>query len=120
MDKPWRNMYGERVEFASAKERPMAETPKTLEPRLGLLMQAIRKYGVDSHASTVLFNSIVADNAAEREQVRQFIRDMYTGRFAKRAEDYWALPQWIREAIESDPIYHEEMSDDRHNRQSQS
>ena len=36
MDKPWRNMYGERVEFASAKERPMAETPtpETLSERI--------------------------------------------------------------------------------------
>lgn len=45
---------------------------------------------------------------AEREQVQQFIRDMYTGRFAKRAKDYRTLPKWIREAIEADPIYNEE------------
>ena len=46
--------------------------------------------------------------ATERKQVCQFIRDMYTGRFAKREQDYWTLPQWIRDAIEADPIYHEE------------
>ena len=41
----------------------------------------------------------------EHEQVCQFIRDMYTGRFAEREEHYWELPQWIRDAIEADPIY---------------
>jgi len=46
-----------------------------------------------------------AQMAEEREQVCQFIRDMYTGRFAAREEYYWELPQWIRDAIEADPIY---------------
>ena len=41
----------------------------------------------------------------EHEQVCQFIRDMYTGRFAEREKYYWELPQWIRDAIEADPIY---------------
>ena len=41
----------------------------------------------------------------EHEQVCRFIRDMYTGRFAEREEYYWELPQWIRDAIEADPIY---------------
>jgi len=45
------------------------------------------------------------ENEKEHEQVCQFIRDMYTGRFAKREEYYWELPQWIRDAIEADPIY---------------
>ena len=42
---------------------------------------------------------------AEHEQVCQFIRDMYTGRFRERAKYYHELPQWIRDAIEADPIY---------------
>ena len=29
----------------------------------------------------------------EHEQVCQFIRDMYTGRFAEREKYYWELPQ---------------------------
>ena len=41
----------------------------------------------------------------EHEQVCQFIRDMYTGRFTEREEHYFELPQWIRDAIEADPIY---------------
>jgi len=41
----------------------------------------------------------------EHEQVCQFIRDMYTGRFRERAKYYHELPQWIRDAIEADPIY---------------
>ena len=45
------------------------------------------------------------ENEKEHEQVCQFIRDMYTGRFAEREEYYWELPQWIRDAIEEDPIY---------------
>ena len=48
------------------------------------------------------------ENEKEHKQVCQFIRDMYTGRFAKRADDYWELPQWIRDAIEADPIYNTE------------
>ena len=44
----------------------------------------------------------------EREQVCQFIRDMYTGRYVERAGYFWTLPKWMREAIEADPIYHEE------------
>ena len=53
----------------------------------------------------------------EHEQVCQFIRDMYTGRFAEREEYYWELPQWIRDAIEVDPIYKtaEEQDDDLEN-----
>jgi hypothetical protein len=50
--------------------------------------------------------------AAEQERVRQFIRDMYTGRFAKREEDYFSLPQWIRDAIEEDPIYNEDEAEE--------
>ena len=50
----------------------------------------------------------------EHEQVCQFIRDMYTGRFAEREEYYFELPQWIRDAIEADPIYNtaEEQEDE--------
>ena len=55
------------------------------------------------------------ENEKEHEQVCQFIRDMYTGRFAEREEYYWELPQWIRDAIEIDPIYKtaEEKEDER-------
>jgi len=44
-----------------------------------------------------------AETEKEHEQVCQFIRDMYTGRFEAREEHYWELPQWIRDAIEADP-----------------
>ena len=50
----------------------------------------------------------------EHEQVCQFIRDIYTGRFAEREKYYWELPRWIRDAIEADPIYNtaEEQDDE--------
>ena len=48
----------------------------------------------------------------EHEQVCQFIRDIYTGRFAEREKYYWELPQWIRDAIEADPIYSAEEQED--------
>lgn len=51
------------------------------------------------------YANLKRENEEEHEQVCQFIRDMYTGRFAEREEHYWELPQWIRDAIEADPIY---------------
>ena len=65
---------------------------------------------VPSHAHASLTEKV----EIEHEQVCQFIRDMYTGRFAEREEYYWNLPQWIRDAIEADPIYNtaEEQEDE--------
>ena len=48
----------------------------------------------------------------EHEQVCRFIQDMYTGRFAEREEYYFELPQWIRDAIEADPIYNAQEQED--------
>jgi len=54
------------------------------------------------------YANLKRENEEEHEQVCQFIRDMYTGRFVEREEYYRVLPQWMREAIEADPIYNAE------------
>jgi hypothetical protein len=83
----------------SLRELAIAKPPFVWRKSDGHSMVSVSGVEINEHADAW---------ATERKQARQFIRDMYTGRFAKRAQDYWTLPQWIRDAIEADPIYHEE------------
>ena len=95
---PWRIRYSTylaQIKIERTNGRLVEEMPKEEAHRI-----------LNSHAS------LTEKVEIEHEQVCQFIRDMYTGRFAEREKYYWELPQWIRDAIEADPIYSAEEQED--------